>query len=202
MEEIKMIVISLLSSVITLLLKAFIDYLSESRKDKNELKKLMFQRKTDAVENAMSWYQEAIDCFSSMQMACEILKNDFNSFQYSLYILAAQKAKALSEETAKRLNPLYLYFDVSQIEQQYDTTNSLYYINYVQKEIYYLDQRAKELSDKGFALDSIEIKNVMNQGKVLFDGLYKALDAHIESMANIQKRLRLEYNGYSFKEEK
>ena len=42
----------------------------------------------------------------------------------------------------------------------------------------------------------------MNQGKVLFDGLYKALDAHIESMANIQKRLRLEYNGYSFKEEK
>lgn len=202
MEELKMIVIGLLSSAITLLLKAFLDYLSENRKDKSELKKLMFQRKTDTVEKAMSWYQEAIDCFSSMQMACEVLKEDFNIFDYSLYILASQKAKKLTEETAEKLNPLYLYFDVSQIEQQYDTTHSLYYIIYAQKEIYKLDQKANELSEKGFAPDSIEIKNVMNQGKVLFDGLYKALDVHIESMANIQRRLRLEYKGYSFKEEK
>lgn len=202
MEEFKMIVISLLSSAITLLLKAFIDYMLENRKDKSELKKLMFQRKTDAVENAMSWYQEAIDCFSTMQMACEVLKEDFNTIDYSRYVLASQKAKALSEETAKRLNPLYLYYDVTQIEQKYDTTNSLYYIFNAVKEISKLDQKAKELSEEGLAPDSIEIKNVMNQGKSFFDGLYKALGIHIESMANLQKRLRLEYIGYSFKEEK
>ena len=167
-----------------------------------ELQKQVFQRKTDAVENAMSWYQEAIDCFSTMQMACKGLKEDFNTFDYSLYILTAQKVKQLSEETAEKLNPLYLYYNVSRIEQQFDTTHSLYYIIYALKEISNLDQKARELSEKGFAPDSIEIKNVMNQGKVLFDGLYKALDVHIESMANIQKRLRLEYQSYSFEEEK
>ena len=194
-----MIVISLLSSAITLLLKAFIDYLSESRKNKNELQKLVFLRKTDAVENAISWYQEAIDCFSSMQMACAVLKEDFNTFDYSIYLLAAQKAKELSEKTAEKLNPLYLYFDVSQIEQQYDTLTSLDYMSYAQKEINNLDQKAKELSEKGFAPDSIEIKKIMNQGNTLFDGLYKALDIHIKTMANIQKRLRSEYKDYLFK---
>lgn len=202
MEEVKMIVISLLSSAITLLLKAFLDNKSEKRKNRMELQKQVFQRKTDAVENAMSWYQEAIDCFSTMQMACKGLKEDFNTFDYSLYILTAQKVKQLSEETAEKLNPLYLYYNVSRIEQQFDTTHSLYYIIYALKEISNLDQKARELSEKGFAPDSIEIKNVMNQGKVLFDGLYKALDVHIESMANIQKRLRLEYQSYSFEEEK
>ena len=167
-----------------------------------ELQKQVFQRKTDAVENAMSWYQEAIDCFSTMQMACKGLKEDFNTFDYSLYILTAQKVKQLSEETAEKLNPLYLYYNVSRIEQQFDTTHSLYYIIYALKEISNLDQKARELLEKGFAPDSIKIKNVMNQGKVLFDGLYKALDVHIESMANIQKRLRLEYQSYSFEEEK
>lgn len=65
-----------------------------------------------------------------------------------------------------------------------------------------MQQRQWVISEKEFALDSIEIKNVKNQGKVLFDGLQKALDAHIESMADIQKRLGLDYNGYSFYEEK
>ena len=202
MEEFNVIIVSLLSSFFTLVLKAFLDYLLEGRKNRSELRKLMFERKTNAVENAMSWYQEAIDCFSLMQLACKELMKDFNVMDYSRYLLATQKAQKLSEGTARNLNPLYLYYDVSQIEQKHEAIYSLLYMSSIQKEIYKLDQKAKELSEKEYTSDSIEIKEMMNQGKVLFEGLHEALDAQIKSMIDIQKRLRQEYKSFSFKEDK
>lgn len=58
-----MIIAGAIGSAITLLLTALLDYLKERYRAKIEIPKLVFQRRTDAVERAISWYQEAIDCY-------------------------------------------------------------------------------------------------------------------------------------------
>ena len=58
MGEYKMIVVAILGSTITLLITAVIDYFKEKHLSKLEKQKLVFQRKTDAAEKAMSWYQK------------------------------------------------------------------------------------------------------------------------------------------------
>ena len=61
-----MIIAGAIGSAITLLLTALLDYLKERYRAKIEIQKLVFQRRTDAVEKAISWYQEAIDCYRMM----------------------------------------------------------------------------------------------------------------------------------------
>ncbi len=78
-----LITASLLGSIITIIIKSVIDLCSERTKYKRELRKLIFERKTDAVEKAMSWYQEAIDAYSMMQMAFNEIVNGSTQFALS-----------------------------------------------------------------------------------------------------------------------
>ena len=197
-----MVLVGLFSSAFTLILKAFIDILTEGEKNKRELYKLMFQRKTDAVENAMSWYQESFDCLSAMRLACIELRNNLNTVDYSRFLISSQKAMKVSEEAPTRLNPLYLYYSPSEIEQNYETTTSLYYISSAQKEIYDIGQKILGLSENGILPESKEIKELMHQAQPIFDGLIRAIDVQIKTIVEIQKRLRVEYQDYSFKHNK
>lgn len=58
-----------IGSVITLIIKSIFDVCSSHIAYKRELRKQVFQRKTDVVERAMSWYQEAVDMYNLFQMA-------------------------------------------------------------------------------------------------------------------------------------
>ena len=202
MEEYKMVIISILSSAATLLFKAFLDFLQERAKDKRERKQLILQRKTDAAEKAMSWYQEAIDCFSFMQMACGELILGYGSQAYAKYQYAVQKMQKLSAETPKNLNPLYLYFDASQVEQKYDATSSLNRMIFFQNEIAGIGLKIQELIEEGYSVDSEEIEELMNQEKPFLEKLSRELDIQIKSMADIQKTLRKDYAIYSIKADK
>ena len=202
MEEYKMVIISILSSAATLLFKAFLDFLQEGAKDKRERKQLILQRKTDAAEKAMSWHQEAIDCFSFMQMACGELILGYGPQAYAKYQYAVQKMQKLSAEAPKNLNPLYLYFDASQVEQKYDATSSLNRMIFFQNEIAGIGLKIQELIEEGYSVDSEEIEELMNQEKPFLEKLSRELDIQIKSMADIQKTLRKDYAIYSIKADK
>lgn len=61
-----MIIAGALGSVITLLLTALLDLFKARYMAKLEMKKLLFQRKTDAVENAISCLHESVVCYRMM----------------------------------------------------------------------------------------------------------------------------------------
>lgn len=123
-----MITVALLSSVVTIGVKAIFDVCNESKKHKRELLKLVFQRKTDAVEKAMNWYQEAIDCYMILQFACDEVNQSFNVATWSKLITSTAQANRLYQETNSRLNHIYLYYNFSDIEEKHSVAKSSQYI--------------------------------------------------------------------------
>ena len=60
---------ALVGSLITIIIQAVINAISERVKHKRELQALVFQRKLEIVEKAMSWYQETLDMYVMLQAA-------------------------------------------------------------------------------------------------------------------------------------
>lgn len=196
MEDYKMIAAALLSSIITIGIKAIIDFCNESKKYKRELLKMVFQRKTDAVERAISWYQEAIDCYMMLQVACDEINQSFNLATWSKLITSTAQANRLYQETNSRLNQIYLYYNFSDIENKHHVTKSVQYMNYALTEISKYDQQARDLRLNGVADDSDEIKELQLKAISLFRELSKALDDQISSIVEIQNKLRDDYKSY------
>jgi hypothetical protein len=127
------------------------------------MRKLVFQRKTDVVERAVSWYQEAIDCYRMMQTACDALEEEYNPTIYNRLLASFAQAGRLYENTSKVLNPIYLYYNFSDIESKYDIQNSWEYINFTIKELGRIDQLILELYSQGLTDESDQIKALRNK---------------------------------------
>ncbi len=117
------------SSLITLIVTKIIDYRHEKKRFKRELFKLVFERKTNVVEKAMSWYQEAIDNYFLLQMSCDAYKEGLEEYAFARLIIASQQSDKLFKEASIRLNPIYLYYDFSKIENKNKSMESLDLIN-------------------------------------------------------------------------
>ncbi len=83
------------SSLITLIVTKIIDYRHEKKRFKRELFKLVFERKTNVVEKAMSWYQEAIDNYFLLQMSCDAYKEGLEEYAFARLIIASQQSDKL-----------------------------------------------------------------------------------------------------------
>ena len=140
MENYNMIIAGVIGSAITLLLTALLDYLKERYHAKIEIRKLVFQRKADTAENAVSWLQEGIDCLRMMQSACDDIEEVYNPVVFERLFKSAAQANVLFENTGKSLNRIYLYYDFADIENKYNTLQSWEYINFAITEIGKLDQ--------------------------------------------------------------
>lgn len=197
MENYNMIIAGVIGSAITLLLTAFLDYLKERYRAKIEIQKLLFHRKADTVENAVSWLQEGIDCLRMMQSACNYIEEEYNPIVYERLLKSAIQANKLFEDTGKSLNRIYLYYNFADIENKYNTIESWDYINFAITEIGKLDQKALGLRNDGFSDDSEEIKLLRIQAINLFRNLSKSLNANIDSMVEILSKLRTEFDKYS-----
>lgn len=197
MENYNMIIAGVIGSAITLLLTAFLDYLKERYRAKIEIQKLLFHRKADTVENAVSWLQEGIDCLRMMQSACNDIEEEYNPTVYERLLKSAIQANKLFEDTGKFLNRIYLYYNFADIENKYNTIESWDYINFAITEIGKLDQKALGLRNNGFSDDSEEIKLLRIQAINLFRNLSKSLNANIDSMVEILSKLRKEFDKYS-----
>lgn len=192
-----MIIAGIVGSAITLLLTALIDYLKEKNHAKIDICKLVFQRKADAAENAVSWLQEGIDCLRMMQSACDDIEDVYNPVVCERLFKSAAQANVLFRNAGKSLNRIYLYYDFADIENKYNTIESWNYINFAITEIGKLDQQALGLRNNGLSDDNEEIKLLRAKAIGLFRNLSKSLNANINSMVEILCKLRKEFDKYS-----
>ena len=193
MENYNLIIAGVIGSTITLLLTAIFDFLKEKYRAKIEMKKLVFQRKTDAVERAISWYQEAIDCYRMMQTACDTMEEKYNPTTYSRLLASFVQAGRLYENTSKTLNHIYLYYDFSDIERKCNIQSSWEYINFAIKELGSLDQLVLELRNQGLSDESNEVKALRAKALDILKKFSKAIDVQIAIIAEIMNKLRDDY---------
>lgn len=119
----------LIGSTIALIIKFLLEMWNTNTVYKKELHKLVFQRKTDAVERAMSWYQEAFDMYSLYQMAINEYDGTPNLAVMAKIQYVSMQATKLMQETPVKLNPIYLYYDFSDINRKYQVLESAQTIN-------------------------------------------------------------------------
>lgn len=193
MENYNLIIAGVIGSTITLFLTAIIDFIKEKYRTKIEMQKLVFHRKTDAVERAISWYQEAIDCYRMMQTACDAMEEEYNPTTYSRLVASFAQAGRLYENTSKVLNPIYLYYNFSDIESKYDIQYSWEYINFTIKELGKLDQQVLKLYNQGLTDDSNEIKTLRTKALDILKKFAIAIDVQITIITEIMSKLREEY---------
>ena len=197
MENYNMIIAGIIGSAVTLLLTALLDYLKERHHSMIEIRKLVFQRRVDAAENAVSWLQEGIDCLRMMQSACDDIEEVYNPVVCERLFKSAAQANILFENAGNSLNRIYLYYNFADIENKYNTLQSWEYINFALTEIGKLDQQALALRNSGLSDDCEEIKSLQAKAIKLFRNLSKSLNSNIDSMVEILNKLRSEFDKYS-----
>ena len=185
---------ALIGSLGTLVVQAIINAISESVKYKRELRSLVFQRKLEVVEKAISWCQESADMYSSLQMTLREYNNDWNIVIIQKLQVAFDRLNKLSQETDSRLNAIYLYYDFSDIEAKYNGRESVYSVNKLLILI-------AEVSDKISKMDSVNFdeqvyKELQNERVNYMHQLADAVDSHIYIIDEIERRLRNEYREY------
>ena len=197
METYNLIIAGTIGSVITLFVTAIFDYLKEIYRAKIDDRKIVFQRKLEVAENAVSWFQESIDCYRMMQIACNEMSVDYNSVVRDKFMQSSIQAYKLYLDTPKSLNRLYLYFDTLDIEKKHNLIYSTEQINYAVTELGKLDQEAVELRNQGFTDENEEIKIIKKDALDLFKHLSKSLGVQINALAEMIDTLRSEYRKYS-----
>lgn len=176
------------SSLITLIVTKIIDYRHEKKRFKRELFKLVFERKTNVVEKAMSWYQEAIDNYFLLQMSCDAYRDGLEDYAFSRLIIASQQSDKLFKETSIRLNPIYLYYDFSKIEKRNKSMESLDLINNTMNKIAGLISKiqANELDNETLRKNKCELKELLLS-------LSDSFNSQINTILEIQHVLREDY---------
>lgn len=185
-----------IGAVFALLLAVLMDYLKERFRSKMEMKRMVFQRQTDAAERAMSWYQEGIDSLRMLKMACDEVELDYNSATWMKFVTSSNKMNKLYDSAGAELNPIYLYFDFSMIEEKNNSLKSMMYINYVLTEIGKFEQQILNLKREGVSDDSNEIVEIYKKAIFLLKEMSKAIDDQINSMVESQFELRKYYMEY------
>lgn len=176
------------SALITLIITKMIDIIQEKKRFKRELFKLIFERKTNTVENAMSWYQEALDIYRLLQMSCNAYQEGLEDYALARLIIAGQLSDKVFKESSIRLNPIYLYYDFSKIEQKNKSSEALEYMNDSINKIVALVAKIQS-SEK----DSEISKSSRSELKELLLSLSDSLNNQLNTIIEIQSILRNDY---------
>ena len=142
----------------------------------------------------MSWYQEALDCYSMLQVACDEIDESGNPITLTKLHTSASKANKLFKESETRLNQIYLYYDFSEIETKFNGYNSMQAINYGISELGKLEQQAYHFNKSD---NPDEFDNLQQSAITIFREMSKALDTQKCIIIAIQKQLRSEYKKFS-----
>ena len=99
----------------------------------------------------------------------------------------------LYANTSKVLNPIYLYYNFSDIETKYDIQHSWEYINYAVKELGRIDQIILELYNQGLTDENDQIKTLRTKALDILKKFARAIDVQITIITEIMSKLREEY---------
>lgn len=192
MEQI--ITAGLIGSLITIIIQAIINAIGDRVKYKRELRSLIFKRKTEIVEKAMSWYQEALDMYSMFQMALREYDMDCNPVTIEKIQASCIKSNKLFTETESRLNLIYLYYDFSDIEDKYHGRKSIQIINETIALIGKIGYDIETLEPSEF---SEQLSTALHEQRVQASHtLAEAINNQIYIIVEIQNLLRKEYKNF------
>ena len=128
-----------------------------------------------------------------MQTACDAMEEKYNPTTYSRLLSSFVQAGRLYENTNTSLNPIYLYYNFSDIENKYDIQSSWEYINFAIKELGKLDQLTLELYNQGLNDESNDVKVLRAKALDILKKFSKAIDIQIAIIAEIMNKLRDDY---------
>lgn len=107
--ESSLITAGLIGSIITIIIQTLLNNWFEEVKNRREIRKLVFQRKTEIVEKAMLCYQNAIDAYLTLQTGLKGSNKDFvNPIAVGNIQAAIDRLNKLSYDNENRI---YLYYD-------------------------------------------------------------------------------------------
>lgn len=182
---------SLLSIILTLLVKWLIDLLTDTVREKRERRKMVFQKKTEAAERAMGCF---VELYSNLFMLKESLSRitvDPSPAIVELLNRAIADNQRINSHLAEKMNAIYLYYDFSDIDEKYminrinDTIYSLMdVISKTQKDIF-------EARQNGVSEDHLTptLQLLTQEYKAYAD----AIECVLKSILAIQDRLRTDY---------
>ncbi len=153
---------------------------------------IIFKRKTDVVEKAIAWYQEALDTYNMMQITIKGIDTSNQTTWLALQKLI-MKCNNLFEESVSRLNPLYLYYDFQEIERKFHATESLSDINDKLVKIQEIGEKISKLDSKN---NQIEYEMLQKEEALAFNDYSKLIENQKNIIISIQKQLREEYKKY------
>lgn len=185
----------LFGSLLTLIIKILWDSRNASIAYKRELRKQVFQRKTEVVERAMSWYQEIVSMYSIFQVAAKEYDGSANPVTMGKIQYAGFQLSKMVQETSTKLNSIYLYYDFSDIEKEYNVAKSGQVIN----EAFVLIGQIQQYMAPIPITDEkeLEIRRLwFNKLKQALDIAATAMDNQISAIGEIQNLLRTEYRKY------
>ena len=143
----------------------------------------------------MSWYQEAVDMYSLFQMAIQEYDGSANPVTIEKIQYANIRLNALLQETSTKLNPIYLYYDFTDIEAKYNVAKSAHVINnafVLIGEIQQYIEPRPTTNEK-----ELDIRKLwFNQLKQNLDIAASAMDNQKFAIVEMQQRLRTEYQQY------
>lgn len=188
---------TMLGSIVTIIVQYIVNYFSDEKKHKRELNKIVFVKKIETIEKAMSWYQEALDCYAMLRSSCNELNTKYSDFSYNKLCHAGSICQKLFSEASNRLNHIYLYYSFNEINNKYDSAGSIDYINFALAEISRLNQSASSLRNQGFTDDSKEILQMRNKAIDLLAKMISGIDVQIAIILEIQNVLRADLSQYN-----
>ena len=143
----------------------------------------------------MSWYQEAFDMYSLYQIAISEYDGSLNPVTLTeLQYVSVQMIKLL-QETSVKLNPIYLYYDFTDINLKYRVAESSQITN---KAFILAGQIQQHLvSDKVIDADEQKAREQWFWGlKQTLDIAASAMEDQKAAIVESQQRLRNEYKKY------
>lgn len=185
----------LIGSIIALAIKYLLERWNASTAYKRELRKQVFQRKTDAVERAMSWFQDVFDTYSLYQMAIREYDGTSNPVIMAKLQYFDMRITKLMQETSVKLNPIYLYYDFSDINRRHNVLESGQIVN----KAFALVGQMQQHMPSGLAIDVEEQKareEWFSRLKHTLDIAASAMEDQKAAIVETQQRLRNEYKKY------
>ena len=194
MKELLIVTSGLCGFVLTIIVQAIINTKTNSINHKRSMQMLVFQRKLEIVEKAMAWYQEAIDTFLLLQMALRAYDKECNPITMERIHYFSIKSLNLYNEANSRLYSIFLYYNFSKIEDKFKGKESIELINRVCAIIADIDYKIYNSRPLEYATQLREALNVLKIDS--FKMLADLFENQICILAEIQNRLREEYNNY------
>ncbi len=155
---------------------------------------MVFQRKLEVVEKAMSWYQETLDMYYMLQTALKEYDKDCNLITVQKIQVACMKSNKLFQETESRLNSIYLYYDFSDIEKKYHGRESMECINKLLTLVAEIGHKIATVEPSEFAE---QLCAALHEQRVKASHmLADAIDNQVFIIAEIGQKLRTEYKEF------